>query len=349
MWRYAGSCVLLVGAIASLFAGGGWVWSIPVITFVLLPALEQLSPGSTANPSEADEAAALANPWFDRLLFAIVPGQFALVLAWIDGAAHGRWSGAEALGALLTAGIGCGVFGINVAHELGHRASPAHRFAAKALLLTSLYQHFIVEHNRGHHLRVATPDDPATSRRGETLYAFWIRSISGGLRSAWDLEDKRLRALGRPVWGPDNEVARLLATEALAIAVVAGVWGFIGVIAWAAAALIGVLLLETVNYVEHYGLVRERLPSGRYTRVQPAHSWNSNRDFGRALLFELTRHADHHANARRPYPVLRHCDDAPQLPAGYPAMILLSLIPPLWFRVMNAELDRLTPVDTPAK
>jgi alkane 1-monooxygenase len=336
---YATSLLLLAAAVLALSVGGPATWLLPIVSFVLIPAAEQLSRGSTRNLSQEAEAQVLQNPWYDRLLYAVVPGQYALLLTWLVGATSGRYQGFELIGAGLTAGIGCGVFGINVAHELGHRRDPTERTLAKALLLTSLYQHFFIEHNRGHHVRVATPDDPATSRRGESVYAFWFRSVLGGVQSAWNLERRRLEGAGQAVWSWENEMVRMLLTQAGALLAVTLYFGPVGLVAWLVAATIGVLLLETVNYVEHYGLQREALDGGRFGRVQPAHSWNSNRTLGRILLFELTRHADHHANAQRPYPVLRHFDDGPQLPGGYPAMILLSFVPALWFRVMDNALD----------
>jgi alkane 1-monooxygenase len=201
--------------------------------------------------------------------------------------------------------------------------------------------HFFIEHNFGHHMRVATEDDPATSQRGDWLYARWVRSIVGGLRSAWAIESKRVTRAGHSPLSLHNEVLRFFLIEAAALAAVAIVLSPLAAVAWMGAALIGVLTLETVNYVEHYGLRRELNAKGLPERVQPHHSWNSNHSLGRVLLFNLTRHSDHHANPRRPYPVLRHFDNAPQLPTGYPGMMLLSAFPPLFHAVMHRELDRI--------
>jgi alkane 1-monooxygenase len=187
-----------------------------------------------------------------------------------------------------------------------------------------LYPHFWVEHNRGHHVRVATDDDPASAARGEALYPFWARSISGGVASAWRLDR---RFCGRAWLGC-----------AAALAAVAVGLGMVAALAWVGVALVAVLLLETVNYVEHYGLRRARGPDGRWERVGPRHSWNSEHALGRALLFDLTRHADHHAHATRPFHGLRRMEDAPALPTGYPGMILLSLLPPAFFAVMDRRL-----------
>ena len=104
--------------------------------------------------------------------------------------------------------------------------------------------------------------------------------------------------------------------------------------------VVSFLFLETINYVEHYGLLRKKELSGRYERVKPHHSWNSNHVFGRLMMFNLSRHSDHHYKAHKKYQVLNHHDAAPQLPTGYPGMMILSLIPPLWFHIMNPKLDQ---------
>ena len=104
--------------------------------------------------------------------------------------------------------------------------------------------------------------------------------------------------------------------------------------------IISFLFLETINYIEHYGLVREKTKSGRYERVQTKHSWNSNHLIGRIVLYELTRHSDHHFIASKKYQVLEHKDESPQLPFGYPTCILLAMFPPLWFHLMNPRVPK---------
>ncbi len=252
---------------------------------------------------------------------------------------HGRLAGWEVVGATLAVGTLCGAIGINLGHELGHRRSRLDRNLAKALLLSTQYLHFFIEHNRGHHANVSTPDDPASAERGQLVYAFWLRSIVGGWRHAWALEDRRLaaRKLGRWTW--ENEMVRFTAIQIGSIALAVAAFGPLAAAAWMGASLGGILLLENVNYVEHYGLRRGRREDGRWERVRPVHSWNSNHSLSRALLFELSRHSDHHANPARHFSVLRHFDEAPQLPTGYSGMVLLALCPPLFFRVMNPRVD----------
>lgn len=338
--------LLIVGASLSLWAGGWWTFFIPAFSFGLVPIFDQLGPGSPDNPSDEEATRRLADPRYDLLVLITLPLHLGFLVQYLSGVATGTWTGASMVGAALTAGISCGVYGINVAHELGHRSDRRYHLLSQALLLTSLYMHFFIEHNRGHHRRVATPDDPASARRGESLYAFWWRSVTGSWLDAWALENERLRNAGRPVWSWHNQMLRFQVIQVVAMAGVGLLLGPTALLAWVMAALGGALLLETVNYLEHYGLQRERTERGTWERVQPHHSWNSNRTAGRVLLFDLTRHADHHAHATRPFSVLRHHPEAPELPAGYPAMVLLALVPPLFFAVMDRQLDRLRPLAT---
>ena len=325
----------------SLVLGGAWTFLIPVIAFGLVPLVDQLYPGSAVNPDDDEQARRLRDGRYDLFLLLTTPFHLGLLALYLSGVASGAWSGAALAGATFTTGISCGVFGINVAHELGHRQDRRYHLVAQVLLLSTLYLHFFIEHNRGHHRRVATPDDPASARRGETVYGFWARSVIGSWRSAWALEADRLRNAGQSPWSWANQMLRFQVVQAAAAAGVLALGGPAALAGWVAVSLVGVLLLETVNYLEHYGLERRRNERGVWERVRPQHSWNSNRPAGRLLLFDLTRHADHHANATRPYAVLRHHDDAPKLPAGYAAMVVMALVPPLFHRVMHRALDSL--------
>jgi alkane 1-monooxygenase len=336
---YATTLSLLVGSWAALLLGGIWTIALPLFIFGAVPLAELLLSGSTDNLSLDAEPTTKQRRIYDWMLYAVVPGQVGLVVLLMHQISVGALSGLEILGATLTVGVNCAAFGINVAHELGHHRSRFDQAMSKILLTTSLYSHFFVEHNRGHHARVATPEDPASAQRGVIVYAFWWRSVTEGYRSAWAIEDHRLRKLAHPRLTWRNEMVRLTTMQLGTLLLAAGVFGP-AVLAWMAAGVLGFLLLETVNYLEHYGLSREKKPNGRYERTRPEHSWNSNHPIGRALLFDLTRHSDHHANPGRKYSVLRHFDDSPQLPTGYPGMILLALIPPLWFTVMHPHIDR---------
>ncbi len=335
----AHATVLLLPLLAAVgLWRGGWSWSLPVVVFVFIPLVELLVTGSPRNPDADQQVHRSRIRAFDGLIYAAAGAQVTAVLALFWRAPD--LVGWDLVGGIVSVGILCGGLGINVGHELGHRADRGNRFLAKLMLLTTLYQHFFIEHNRGHHRRVATPQDPATSRKGEGVYAFWWRSITGGFGSAWALEQGRLGRNGQGWASWANQMVRFTVVQLGALVLVAVIFGPKALVAWLFAALFGVLLLETVNYVEHYGLLREKLPGGRYERVRPVHSWNSNHPLGRVLLFELTRHSDHHAYPARPYPLLRHHDRAPRLPTGYPGMILLALVPPVFQRIMDRQLVR---------
>jgi alkane 1-monooxygenase len=226
-------------------------------------------------------------------------------------------------------GLCCGVLGINVAHELGHRTNRWDQRLAWSLLATSLYMHFFVEHNYGHHRNVGTPEDPSSARRGESLYRFLPRTLITGAVSAYRLGQQR--AKGRLL---HNLTVRFWGFQALLVLLVALIAGPDALLAFLGAAAFGAVLLETVNYIEHCGLERQKISDHRYEDTSAHHSWNSNHWVGRAMLFNLSRHSDHHAHPHRPYPVLRHLPDAPQMPTGYPGMMLLALVPPLFNRVL---------------
>jgi len=314
-------------AISSLLVGGMWTWALVVVAFGMIPAAELVMKPVTDNWDQEKEKSVREALVYRVIPQLFVPVQWSILLVFLWQVSSGSLSGwAELLGATASMGVCCGTFGINVGHELGHRRTKWEQGLAKASLMSSLYVHFFIEHNRGHHRRVATHDDPASARRGENVYGFWLRSVVESWKSAWDIDAKqmlRLQMVQAAVWGALLALAGPLA------------WGLAVV-----SAFLGILLLETVNYIEHYGLSRKVGSNGRPERVQPHHSWNSDHPVGRALLFELSRHSDHHAYPGRPYAVLRSFDHAPQFPTGYPGMILLSLVPPLFFGVMEPRVAR---------
>jgi alkane 1-monooxygenase len=206
------------------------------------------------------------------------------------------------------------------------------------LLLTSLYMHFYIEHNRGHHKNVSTELDPSSARKGEMLYTFWIRTVIFSYLSAWHLENQRLIDKNKSRFSLQNEMLIFQIIQLVFLAAIGAHFGFIVLLYFICAAIGGFLLLETVNYIEHYGLVRNKKNNG-FERVLPIHSWNSNHPVGRMVLFELSRHSDHHFIASRKYQILRHLDESPQMPTGYPGMMLLALLPPLWFKIMDKRIS----------
>lgn len=310
-------------------------WTGPILVFVLVPILDVLV-GDRLNDTtgEAELHGLQEVRYYRWCTWMFLPLQLiSLVVAcylWAYGALTFLDKAGLAVGVGIVGGIG-----INTAHELGHRHQKLERRLAKIALAQTLYGHFFVEHNRGHHVRVATPDDPASSRMGESLYRFLPRTIIGAVRSALHLEATRLARRGRCWWHPTNHVLNSWLLSVVLFGCLVAGFGE-AVMGWLALqAIIGVVVLESVNYVEHYGLLRETTPTGRYVRCAPEHSWNSDRLVTNILLFHVQRHSDHHANPRRRYQTLRSVTTAPQLPAGYPTMIVLATIPPLFSRIMD--------------
>jgi alkane 1-monooxygenase len=246
----------------------------------------------------------------------------------------------DIIGRVLSMGLLCAAFGINVAHELGHRVNKMEQTFAKMLLLTSLYMHFFIEHNKGHHKHVATPHDPSTAKYNQSVYAFWPQTLIGTYLSAWKIANDEVGKKGKRWYSLQNEMLLFQIIQLLFVFAIYYFFGAISALLFIVAAFMGGLLLETVNYIEHYGLSRNTTSEEQYERVQPHHSWNSNHIIGRLMLFELSRHSDHHYLASRKYQILRSFDNAPQMPTGYPGMILLSLFPPLWFKIMHQQMKK---------
>ncbi|WP_230209338.1 alkane 1-monooxygenase [Nostocoides sp. HKS02] len=224
---------------------------------------------------------------------------------------------------------------MNTAHELGHKREEHERWFARIALAQTFYGHFFIEHNRGHHVRVATPEDPASARLGETVYEFWPRTVVGSLRNAWRLERVRLSRRGGTPWTLRNDILNAWSFSVVLWGALLAAFGWNLLPYLMIQAVMGVLLLETVNYLEHYGMRRQRVNGGRYERVDPSHSWNSNNLATNVLLYHLQRHSDHHANPTRRYQALRDFPESPVLPTGYAGMIVLALVPWAWRRVMD--------------
>ncbi len=325
------------------FTQHGWLTYLPIIyIFGVVPLVEIFFRPNHYNLSKAEEAIVAKDRTYDILLYLTVPLQYAMLVFFCIAIQEENLQLHELIGRTLAMGLMCGVIGINVAHELGHRHTRFEQTLAKSLLLTSLYMHFFIEHNRGHHRHVATEHDPASSRKNEWLYIFWVRSVIGSYLSAWRLEAERLQKLGKSAFSLQNEMLQFQLIQIAAVCAIAFIFSWYVAGGFVVAAIIGFLLLETVNYIEHYGLQRKKKPGSEYfERVQPHHSWNSDHVIGRVLLFELSRHSDHHYLASRKYQVLRYHEESPQMPTGYPGMMLLALVPPLWFMVMNQRLNAL--------
>ncbi|GAA3988476.1 alkane 1-monooxygenase [Hymenobacter antarcticus] len=333
--RYLLAYTLPLTAALGLWLGGPWTWLTLFYAFGLVPLLEWMRPPLPAVPGLAAATETKRHAFFDGLLYLNVPLQYGLLGYFLYALATRGFSTMETAGAIFSVGICCGALGINVAHELGHRARGWEQRLAQALLLSTWYAHFFIEHNRGHHRHVATPFDSVTARLHEGFWRFLPRAVVGEYRSAWVLEAERLRRLDQPWWSADNQMLQFQVVQGLLAGAVVAVVGLPGLLGWLGAAAVGCVLFQLVNYVEHYGLLRRQTAPGTYERVQPHHSWNSEHALGRILLYELTRHSDHHYQAARPYQTLRFQPASPQMPTGYPGMMLLATVPPLWFRVMN--------------
>lgn len=327
--------VLVAAVFGGMYFAGTAPWIAIVIGFVLVPTVDVLLGRDPRNVDVTAERELSSKRYYSLLLWLWAPFQLTLFVyaVWrfstVDDAALVR------LATVVSVGITTGAFGITIAHELGHRSGTLDKLCTRILLGTVCYLHFTVEHNRGHHIRVATFPDPATARLGESFWAFLVRTLPGQYASAWHLENERLRRRHKPALHVTNQMIWFtLAPFVIALALAAWL-GPLGAIFFFGQAAVAVGILEAVNYIEHYGLVRRELEPGVFERVTPMHSWNASWPLSNWLLFSLQRHADHHANAGRRYQVLRHIDDGPQLPAGYPTMIPLALVPPLWHLVMD--------------
>lgn len=330
--------VVFAGSIWS-FTSHGWVIWLPLLfAWVVIPLFEIFFKPNPSNLGAAEEEIARNDKGYDILLYLVVVCQYYALYAFLTGMKHDSLTWFEIAGRVWVMGLLCGVFGINVGHELGHRVNKFEQFLAKSLLLTSLYMHFFTEHNKGHHKRVATPEDPSSARYNEPVYHFYFRTVIFSYLSAWHIANDEMKKEGKPVFSLYNEMVQFAFIQLAFIALIYFVFGWLVLLYFLAAAMIGALLLETVNYIEHYGLQRRSTGEGKYERAMPEHSWNSNHVIGRIMLFELSRHSDHHYMASRKYQILRHHDNSPQMPTGYPGMMILSLVPPLWFYIMNKKI-----------
>ncbi|MEX0973152.1 MAG: alkane 1-monooxygenase [Solirubrobacterales bacterium] len=342
--RYAWLLGLIVPSLPFLawawveLTGLGVFWFFgPALVFVIFPVLDYLVGMDAENPPDSVIKWLEQDRYYRWCTYVFIPVQYAgLVFAcWLW--AYGGLSTVDSIGLALTMAMVSGI-AINTAHELGHKRADLEKWLSKVALAQSGYGHFFIEHNRGHHVRVATPEDPASARLGESFWAFLPRTVSGSLSSAWGLERVRLERVGHSPWSLHNDILQAWAMTVGLFALLAIVFGPVVLPYLLLQAVLGFSLLEVVNYLEHYGLMRQRKEDGRYERCRPEHSWNSNNVASNVLLYHLQRHSDHHANPTRRYQALRHVDEAPQLPTGYAGMIVLAWFPPAWRRVMDRRL-----------
>jgi alkane 1-monooxygenase len=339
-FKYLTPFVLYVLTLTAFNGNGLMCWLPLLYTFFLIPFAELFIKADPSNLDEVEEALAKKNKAYDFILYAAVIMQYYSLWVFFNSLKQDGLNTIDIAGRVISMGLLCATFGINVAHELGHRVNKMEQTFAKLLLLTSLYMHFFIEHNKGHHKHVATPHDPSTAKYNQSLYAFWPQTLIGTYLSAWKIANEEVEKKGKRRWSLQNEMLLFQLIQLTFVLVVLYFFGIKIAILFVVAALIGGLLLESVNYIEHYGLSRTQTSEQQFERVQPHHSWNSNHIIGRLMLFELSRHSDHHYLASRKYQILRSFDNAPQMPTGYPGMILLSLFPPLWFKIMHEQMKK---------
>ena len=333
--KYIFAYTIPASAYFSFISSGIWTYSTVFYAFLAIPILDILTGESKENLSEEDASYKKTKWIFDLMLYFNIPIVFGLLFIFYSNILLNDYSTFEIVGLVLSGGILLATNGINVAHELGHRTPYFERFFSKMLYMPCLYTHFYIEHNFGHHLKVATPEDGASARYNQTLYSFWFSSVTRQYKSAWKIQIEMLNRKGLSFFSSKNDMFWYHLIQPIYLI---GIYGLFSLEVMFIAILTGVvafLFLECINYIEHYGLRRIKTEFGRYERVQPYHSWNSNFNVGRITLYELTRHSDHHYKSSKKYQILNSHLECPTLPFGYPTSILLSLVPPLWFRVMN--------------
>jgi alkane 1-monooxygenase len=336
-FKYLTIFLLPITVVLSFTQEGLLTFTPIVIFFGIIPLLELLLPKDASNLEGRERDLAEHDPFYNWLIYSLVPLQYSFLI-WFLFVISETNTGLELAGRVSAMGIMCGVIGINVGHELGHRLNRAEQFLGELLLLTSLENHFLPYHNRGHHTNVATPEDPATARKNEPLYVFWFRSHFGSYFQAWKIEVQRMKIMKLSVLSLRNRMISYSLAQFILLLIIYCFFGINGFLYFMVAASTGIILLETVNYIEHYGLLRKKRENGTYEAVKRIHSWNSNNILGRVILFELSRHSDHHFKADRPYQILESHEDSPTMPTGYPGMMILALVPPLFFLVMNKRI-----------
>ena len=332
--KYLMSYSIALTAFIGILIGGPLVYLTVVYTFIFIPMLESNTKEYINEYSDDEKKSRNLDPFFDFLLYLNIPIVFGIFFVSLDTLLYTD-SVSEIIGIILSTSIVMATNGINVGHELGHRKSLFSRTCSKLLYLPCQYMHFFIEHNYGHHINVATPDDPATAKYKQNLYSFWISSVTKTYLSAWRIQLKLLKVSKLSFFSLRNDMIFYTLFQIAFLIFIYLNYGLIITLYSLLMSIGSFLFLETINYVEHYGLLRKSKSNGKYERVKPHHSWNSNHTIGRITLYELTRHSDHHFISSKKYQVLESIEDSPQLPYGYPTSILISFLPPLWFRIMN--------------
>jgi len=336
--KYLIAYAIPIAVVIGLHFKGIWSFFTPVFAFIIIPIIETILPENEQNLDTEEVEKKKNKLLFDVLLYLNLPIIYGLIIWSLWSLTIFDYELYEIFGLTFSVGIALGSNGINVAHELGHRKTFWERTLGKILLLPALYMHFYIEHNFGHHLHAATKEDPASAKYNQSVYSFWVTSIIGQYISAWKIQWNLLINHNKSFVSFKNDMLWYAVFQITYLILVYLFFGIIGMYVALFIAFSGILLLESINYIEHYGLKRNKMNSGRYERVNEIHSWNSNHVLGRMMLYELTRHSDHHHRAHKKYQLLEYHEKSPQMPYGYPTSMVLSLIPPLWFSIMNKRI-----------
>lgn len=335
--KYLLAYTIPVSAIVGIIFGGVWSFTTVIYAFGLIPIWEALLKPNNIKLNEKQIEDRLLNRFFDFMLYFNIIIVFSILFYGINYLVYNDLFLFEKIGLILSIGIVLGTNGINVAHELGHRKKFWERMLGKILLMPAFYMHFYLEHNFGHHQNVGTHKDPATSKINQSVFSFWITSIIGQIVNAIRIQKTLLRKNDRIFFSIYNDFFYYQIFQFGYLVIIGSLFGSSAIIFSLLISITGILLLETINYIEHYGLTRS-IKGSRYERVTPMHSWNSNHAIGRLVLYELTRHSDHHHRASKKYQILESIEKSPQLPFGYTTSMILALVPPLWFKLMNKRI-----------
>ena len=333
--KYLAAYTIPLATAISINFNGFLTYTAVFYAFFIIPVVEMIVGKDDKNLSAKQSEEKKYLKIFDIMLYLNLPIVYGLLSWSIYNFSNFEYSYFESVGLCLSTGILLATNAINVGHELGHRKSFYERTLGKALFLPCLYMHFYIEHNFGHHLKVGTPEDGATAKYNQSVYSFWITSVTKQYLDAWKKQKELLNRGDQPWYSLKNDMMWYTIIQSLYLLLVLFLFSLKGLMFALTVGVISFLFLETINYIEHYGLRRLKLPSGRYERVSEIHSWNSNHSIGRIVLYELTRHSDHHYKSSKKYQLLDYFKESPELPFGYPSSIILSILPPIWFKIMN--------------
>lgn len=336
-------------SVTAILAGGAFITGGLLLILALYILGDAVAGDDTSTPSFKYPGILTVQLWMALPLLALIvfaavwsvsPGDplgFGALVNQLTGydaiAAREATSFGHHLSTVIITGLMIGMIGTIPAHELTHRTwDPVSMGIGRWLLSFSFDTIFAIEHVYGHHRYVATLEDPATAPRGRNVYHHIIASTIKGNVSAWNIEKKRLGRKRQALFSWHNAVIRGHLMSVLLVVAAWGMGGWQAAVFFTLCALWGKSLLEIVNYMEHYGMVRNP-----QTPVQPRHSWNTNKRISSWALFNLTRHSHHHAQGEVPYQDLKPFPDAPMMVNGYLTTILIAMIPPLWHQLMTPK------------